>query len=58
MEREPDAVIQKPRGFLCDSKIPRDLATADAILAVHDKPESAEPFIQPDRGILKDGSDL
>src|ERR1035438_6201573 len=45
VQRHADAVIEKPCGFLSDAQIPRNLARANAVLAVHNQPESGQPFI-------------
>ena len=51
-------MIHEPRGFLRDFQIAGDLVTADAVLAVHNEPHSAEPFIEADRRILENRSNL
>lgn len=55
---KPDAVQHEPRGFLGDSEGAVDLATAYSVLSVLEHPHSRKPFIETNRGVLHDGSDL
>lgn len=47
-----------PSGLLGNLDRPRQLATANAVLGVRDTPHCDEPFIESERGIFKDRSDL
>jgi hypothetical protein len=58
LHREPDAMVHEPRGFLRNVEIARDLVAADSILTVRDQPHRREPFVEADRRVFKDGSDL
>lgn len=53
-----DAVKHEPCGLLSDTKGTGHFAGANAVLAIAKNPVSAHPLIQPDRGILENGSDL
>ena len=53
-----DPVEHEPRGFLSDTKRPRDFATTDAVLAIENHPSCGEPLLKADGGIFHDGSDL
>jgi hypothetical protein len=58
LHRLADAVEHEPCALLSDAQGARHFARANTILAVGNQPDRGEPFIQPDRRILKDGSDL
>jgi len=55
---KPDAMEQKPCGLLGDTERTRYFTTANAILRVLKHPHSRKPFIQTDRGVFHDGSNL
>src|SRR5450631_123937 len=48
----------EPCAFLSDAKSTGNFAGTNSIPAIADDPESAHPFIQTERGILKDCSDF
>ena len=48
----------EPCGLLSDAKCPCDFATADTVFAVEDEPHCREPFVQAERRLLEDGSNL
>jgi hypothetical protein len=58
VQREANPMQHEPGGFLGHAKAASDLIRGHAILGIHNHPNSAEPLIQLDRTILKDGSDL
>src|SRR5579859_567201 len=58
LHSKPNAVHHKPSGFLSDSYGAVNLIRANAILAIAQHPNSSQPLIQTERGILEDGSDL
>lgn len=53
---ESDAVQHEPCRLLSDPDSPRHLIAADTVAAVDQHPDSGEPLIKRDGGILKDGS--
>src|SRR5579872_1233619 len=55
---EPDAVKHEPCRLLSDADGACNLVGTDAVLAVGDHPHSYEPFVERDRRVLKDRSDL
>ncbi len=55
---ETDAVEHKPCGLLSDAKSTAYFVRTDSVLAVGNHPNSDEPFVEWERGILKDGSNL
>lgn len=55
---ESDSVQHEPRSFLSDTQRPCNFATADAVLAIQDKPHCRKPLIETQRRVLKNGSDL
>ena len=48
----------EPCGLLSDAESPGHFVGADAIAAIHEHPQSDEPFVESDRGILENGSEL
>jgi hypothetical protein len=58
VHREPDAVKHEPSGFLSDPYGAVNLPRANAVLAISDHPNGGEPFVQSERRVLKDSSDL
>jgi hypothetical protein len=56
--RKSDAMEHKPCGFLRDTQVACYLVAAHAILAIHNQPSRREPFVEADRRILEDGSNL
>lgn len=56
--RETDAMQHEPPRFLRDANLPHDLVAAHAVLAVRHHPKGHEPFVESDRGILKNGADF
>ena len=56
--RESDAMQHEPCGLLGHAEGFRNFATADAVLAVEDHPHCGKPFVQTERRILEDGSNL
>ena len=58
MGRVANAVHHEPRGLLGDFESLPDLVGANAVLAVRHHPHGAEPFIQTNRRILEDRTDL
>jgi hypothetical protein len=53
-EGKPNPVIHEPSRFLGDTKRPRNLATANAILAVGNQPRSRQPLVQSKGRIFVD----
>ena len=58
MHRVTDAVKHEPRRCLSDFQIAGDFVGTDTVFALGDEPHCTEPFIEPNRGIFEDGSDL
>jgi hypothetical protein len=58
LQGKPDTVHHKPRGFLSNPESAGYFITANSILAIAKHPNSGEPLIKPDCGILKNGSNL
>ncbi len=56
--RVADALKHEPCGPLRNLKGTGNLVGTDPVLAISDKPHSAEPFVQTDCGILQDRADL
>jgi hypothetical protein len=48
----------EPCGLLGYAKVTVNLVGANSVLAANQHPESGEPFLQRDRGILEDGFDF
>src|SRR5712692_8724532 len=57
LESKPDAMEHKPRTLLSDAQCTVNLPRTDAVFAIRNHPHRAEPLIQRDRRILKDGAD-
>jgi hypothetical protein len=55
---EADAVAHEPCGLLCNAEGPVKFPGAIPVLAVGNHPSGCEPFVQADRGVFEDGSDL
>jgi hypothetical protein len=53
-----DAVKQKPRALLSDTDAPVNLIRTNAVLRIHDQPDSRQPLIKADRTIFHDSSQL
>lgn len=53
-----DTVSHEPSGLLGDPQIAGQFTGANAVLAVHHKPESREPLFQRDRRVFKDRASL
>lgn len=53
-----DAVHHKPCGLLSDTKGAAHFVGTDSVLAIGDHPQSGKPFIEPNRRILEDSSNL
>ena len=51
-------MIQEPGALLRDAEVPRHLIGTDAVLAISNHPNSGKPFVQAERAILEDRSDL
>ncbi len=51
-----DAVKHEPCGFLSDAESASNFIGTDAVLAVGNHPNCDKPFVERERGILKDGS--
>lgn len=58
LHRLSDAVEHEPRGSLGDSDCPAEFVAADSILAVGNRPDCNEPFVQTKRRILEDRANL
>ena len=58
LHNETDSMQHEPCAFLMNFHILGNLATADSVLAVGDKPCSGEPLVKRDGGIFHHGSDL
>ena len=56
LQGEAQAMQDEPCRLLSDPDGLGDFVGTDAVLAVDQHPERGEPFVQFDRGILKDGS--
>lgn len=54
LHRAANPVIHEPRGFLGYAQRPRNLATADAILAIRYEPHRNKPLVQTEWAILED----
>src|SRR5579871_3558848 len=53
-----DSMQHKPRGLLSNSQRPVNLPRTDAVLAVGNEPHRNKPFVETERGILKDRARL
>ena len=51
-------MVHEPSGFLSNSQMTRNLATAHAILAVRHQPRGEHPLVHTERAILKDTADF
>ena len=58
LQSQPKALKHEPCRLLSDAESAMDFHAADAILAVAQHPISHHPFIESERGILKDRADL
>jgi hypothetical protein len=58
MQREAQPMRHEPRRLLRDADAARNLARADAVLAVHEQPKRSEPLVEAERGILENRSGL
>ena len=58
LHRQPDTMEHEPAGFLRDTKRPRQLVRADAVLAVGQHPERGEPLVEPDGAVLENRAEL
>src|SRR5205814_8460878 len=55
---QPDALQHKPRGFLSYAKCAMQFVGTNTVFAVGRQPHRGQPFIQTNRGILKDRSNF
>lgn len=55
---ESDSMEHEPSGFLGDPKGASHLVGTDPVFAIGDHPYGHKPLVQPDCGVLEDGSDL
>src|SRR2546425_12964395 len=53
MQSESNPMHHEPSGFLGHAEIATDFVTADAVLAVHEKPHGGKPFVQADRRVFE-----
>src|SRR5687767_6186057 len=58
MQREAQPVRHEPRGLLGDANGPSNLARTDAVLCVHQQPQSGQPLVKSERRIFKDSPGL
>src|SRR5436190_3440217 len=58
LHRKTNALQHEPSGLLSDTKTTVKLIRANPVLAVSSQPHCRKPFIQTDRRILEDRSDL
>src|SRR5207244_13299643 len=58
LQSQPKALKHEPCRLLSDAESAMDFHAADAILAVAQHPISHHPFVESERGILKDRADL
>ena len=56
--RVPDAVKHEPRGLLSDLQRPCDFVGTNSVVAGRKHPHRGEPFVEADRRILEDRTDL
>jgi hypothetical protein len=55
---EPDAMQHEPSGLLTHSESAANLPRRDTVLGIRDEPHCRKPFIQAERAILKNRSNL
>src|SRR5208282_5669657 len=53
LEHQPKALQHEPRRLLCDLERPRKFATANAVFAVDQHPQSGHPLVESEGRILK-----
>jgi len=58
LHRKTDSVKHEPCGLLSDAKSAAHFIRTDTVLAIGNHPDSDKPFVQTNRRILKDGSNL
>src|SRR5262249_1695814 len=58
LHSQSDSVKHEPSGLLSNTERPRKLARANTVLSIDDHPSCREPFVESQRAILKDRSDL
>lgn len=58
LHRPANPVHHKPRGLLSYAQISCDFVATNPVLTVDDQPHSDKPFVERERTILEDGTDL
>ncbi len=58
MQSGADAMAHEPSGLLSDAKSPVDLVAGNAVLGVHNQPDSRKPLVQSKRGVFKNRAHL
>ncbi len=58
LQSEAQTMKDEPRGLLSDAQSAGHFVRANPVPAVYEHPESGEPLVQSDRGILEDGAEL
>ena len=58
LHRQTDAVEHEPCGLLSDAQSAVDFVAANSVLAIGNHPNCDKPFVQLDRTILENGTDL
>lgn len=55
---ETDSMQHEPRGLLSDSERASNFVGTDSVLAVRNHPTGGKPFVESERGVLKNRSDF